>query len=119
VFIFLGSLLVTWGRAVGLPAWVEPASLLFLFACLAGLFILRRGAKKRGELAATITPDQRLRKRWLFIPIFAIVTLSGPLWLPLTGITLPLWQRIISSVGSCAFGIAILLFATRETQPKA
>jgi len=38
VFITLGSLLAVWWRAVGLPAWVEPASLLFLFACLAALF---------------------------------------------------------------------------------
>jgi hypothetical protein len=115
----VGFLFALFGKAAGLPEWSETAGALFGGLCAVTALILQRRAKKRGELPVSSTPDQRLRKRWLFIPLIAIVTLSSPLWLPFTGVTLPLSQLILSSLGSCVCCIGIVLFATRETRPRA
>ena len=115
----VGFLFALFGKTAGLPEWSEHVGAVFGGVCAITGVILWRRAKKRGELATSSRPEQRLRKRWLFIPLIVIVTLSGPLWLPFTGITLPLPLLILSSVVSCFFCIVAILFATRETRSKA
>jgi hypothetical protein len=119
VLMSVGFLFALFGKTAGLPEWSEHVGAVFGGICAVTVVILQRRAKKRGELPTSSTPGQRLRKRWLLIPFVVIVTLSGPLWLPFTGVTLPLPLLILSSVISCVSCIVAILFATREARSKA
>ena len=102
----VGFLFALFAKTVGLPDWSQPLGSVFAGLCAVSVLILQRRAKKRGALPASTTSDERASKRWLFIPLVVMVTLSGPLWLPLSGVTLSGPLLIVSSVISCLFCVA-------------
>jgi hypothetical protein len=83
----VGFLFALFGKTAGLPDWSEPLGSVFGGPYAVTALILQRRTKKRGELPARTTSAERARKRWLFIPLVVMMTLSGPLWLPLSGVT--------------------------------
>ena len=91
-------------------------------ACWAGFFIIhsrqRKSASAAGVQITWPTPAQQKRTRLLVIIILVVGTLSGPLWLPYTGVVLPFRQTVIVSIMSCVFSIIVYLFARRVMRPK-
>jgi uncharacterized membrane-anchored protein len=79
---------------------------------------MQRRAKKYGGQSVDAAPEQRTQRRRFFIVMVAIATLSSPLWLPVTGVTLPLPQLVVTALVSCVFAVAAVLIATRDGQPK-
>jgi phosphatidylglycerophosphate synthase len=114
----VGFLFALFGKAVGLPEWTETAGAIFGGLCAISGFVMQRRAKKYGGQSVDATPEQRTQRRRLFIVMVAIATLSSPLWLPVTGVTLPLPQLVVTALVSCVFAVAAVLIATRDGQPK-
>ena len=114
----IGFLFALFGKSVGLPDWTEFAGAILGLVCAISAFILQRKAKRHADQIGTVTAEQRAQRRWLFVALVAIVTLSSPFWLPSTGVLLPLPQLIITALVSCVFAVAIILFATRDSHPK-
>src|SRR5437016_938950 len=46
------------------------------------------------------------------------VSLSGPLWLPYTGVTLPASVLVITSIISCAFAVVVFILSWRYWSKK-
>jgi len=49
------------------------------------------------------------RSFWFVLLLILAVSLSGPLWLPYTGVTLPASVLVITSIISCAFAVVVFV----------
>jgi hypothetical protein len=109
-----GFFLSLFGKAMGLPPWTEEAGLIFGGACAVIGLVLQRLAKKSETRVPTISPRQRLRRRWMFIILGAVVTLSAPFWLPAANVPLPLRYRLLVGIMTFALVTALVIIATRD-----
>jgi hypothetical protein len=104
----VGFFLAIFGhKPLGLPEWTEDAGILVGFFSAILLLWMQIKAKSRGEVAPN--PAAVRRGTWVALAIVVVVTLSSPLWLPYTGITLGFSHLLVSAFVSCALGIAALL----------
>jgi hypothetical protein len=84
-------------------------------ACWIPLLILqrrRRNARLTAGLPALEKPPTRQRF-WFLLLLIVAASLSGPLWLPYTGVALPASTLVITSAISCAFAVLIFVFSWR------
>ena len=83
--------------------------------CFVPLIVLQRRHKKAGSAEGSAPPQVTPSKTrvWLLIVLIPAVTLSGPLWLALTGTALSAPLLIVTSLISCVFAIAVFVFSWR------
>jgi uncharacterized membrane protein YhaH (DUF805 family) len=111
LFLLLGI----FGKPLGLSEtweWIAPILAIACFIPLIALQRRRRNARLAAELPATEKPPPN-RRFWLLLFLVVAASLSGPLWLPYTGSTLPISTLIITSIISCAFAILVLVLSWR------
>src|SRR5437899_2953263 len=92
--------------------WIAP---LLAIACFVALIVLRRrrrNARLASGLRATEKPPQK-RTFWLSLLLIVAASLSGPLWLPHTGVILPASALVVTSLISCVLAILIFVFSWR------
>ena len=100
-------------KPLGLPEWAELAGSGFGGLCaLAGIWVQRR-AKRRGGQVPVLTPSQAKSRTRLMIVLVVIASLSGPFWLPYTGINLSFPQLIVVAIITCIFSVAAVLLGAR------
>jgi hypothetical protein len=92
-------------QPLGWPEWVNIICPIVAMALMLATIPLRRRAKQRGEPIVTATPSQRKKQTWLVGIIMVVGCLSGPFWLPFTGVHLPFRTLVITSIVSCAFAL--------------
>jgi hypothetical protein len=112
--------LLIFHKALGLSDdWQWPL-LIAVVACWVPLFILqrrRRNARLAAGLPASEKPPTK-RRFWLLVLLMVAVTLSGPLWLPYTGVGLPTSKLIVTSVIGCVFGVFAVILSWRYWNKK-
>ena len=114
----LGSvclLLGVFSESLGLPEPTQWIALILAPCCFIPLIVLqrrRRNARLAAGLPAIEKPPSK-RRFWLLLLILVAGTLSGPLWLPYTGNTLPPSMLIVTSIISCAFALLVFLLSWR------
>jgi hypothetical protein len=95
-----------------LPEWTEfvfeAGAALFFIA----IFVVARRGKSVEQPSASASSNPRVRLLALFLII--AVSLSGPWWLPYTGVHLAFPQLVITSLITCAIGVTIWLTARRR-----
>ena len=108
-------LLVVFHKPIGLSDDWEWLFLIAMGACLIALFIVQR--RRRNVQVASVSqpvPSPFRKKRfWLLLVLIIAGSLSGPLWLPYTGVGLPISTVIVTSTISCIVAVGVLLFAWR------
>jgi len=123
VLSLLGTLfgfIAVFQKPLGLSeAWGWSAPILVL-GCVVPLLILqkrRRAARLAAGLPSVEKPPSK-RRFWLLLLILAAGSLSGPLWLPYTGSSLPTSTLIITSIISCVFSVLVFVLAWRYWNKK-
>jgi len=118
ILSLLGSLfgfLAVFHKPLGLSeAWGWYAPVLVL-VCVVPLLILqkrRRAARLAVGLPFTEKPPTK-RRFWLLLLLIIAASLSGPLWLPFTGVALPAATLVVTSVISCGFAILVFVLSWR------
>jgi len=108
ILSLLGSLFLMLGvfsEPLGLSEALQWCVLILAPVCIIPLIILQR-RRRNARLAAGLPPSEKpptKRRFWLLLFLIVAASLSGPLWLPYTGTTLPTSMLIITSIMSCAF----------------
>src|SRR4029077_4505906 len=119
----LGSLCLLLGvfsESLGLSEALQWIALVLPSCCLLPPIVLqrrRRNARLAAGLSATEKPPSK-RRFWLLLLILVASTLSGPLWLPYTGTTLPTSMLIITSIISCVLAVLVFLLSWRYWNKK-
>ncbi len=113
------ALVAAFGSSVGLPDSAQTVSIFLAIGSWLLIFWLQRRAKARGLEPGVTTPAQNKNQRVVILVISVVVTLSGPFWVPYTGVHLPFFQLVISALVSCALCIVVFLIAARRRRPKA
>jgi hypothetical protein len=95
-------------------AWDWCAPILVL-VCWIPLLILqrRRRAARLGGDPSVSQNRPTVRRFWFLLFLLVATALSGPLWMPYTGIKLPLSTLIVTSVATCVFAVGVF-FARME-----
>ena len=68
--------------------------------------------RRNARFAAGLPPIEKPptnRSFWFVLLLIVAVSLSGPLWLPYTGVTLPASVLVITSIISCAFAVVVFV----------
>jgi hypothetical protein len=107
----LFGLIAVFSAPLGLSETLQWCVLVLVPACLIPLFLLQR-RRRKARLGAGLPATEKSpskRRFWLLLLILVASTLSGPLWLPYTGTTLPSSTLIITSIIGCV--VAVLVFA--------
>ena len=68
--------------------------------------------RHNARFAAGLPPIEKPppnRSFWFVLLLILAVSLSGPLWLPYTGVTLPASVLVITSIISCAFAVVVFV----------
>jgi len=65
-----------------------------------------------------LPPIESRRRFWFVLLLIVAVSLSGPLWLPYTGVTLPASVLVITSIISCAFAVVVFILSWRYWSKK-
>jgi protein-S-isoprenylcysteine O-methyltransferase Ste14 len=92
--------------------WIAPILAIGWFIPLIALQRRRRNARSAAGLPAAKRPPRK-RRFWLLLVLVVAGSLSGPLWLPYTGTTLPTSTLIITSIISCALAILVFVLSWR------
>jgi len=92
--------------------WIAPIVAIACFTPLIALQRRRRNARLAAGLPAAERPPPK-RRFWLLLFLVVVASLSGPLWLPYTGTTLPTSTLIITSIISCAFATLVFVLSWR------
>jgi uncharacterized membrane protein YhaH (DUF805 family) len=111
LFLLLGI----FGKPLGLSEtweWIAPILAIACFMPLIALQRRRRNARLAAGLPAAEKPPPK-RRFWLLLFLIAAASLSGALWLPYTGSTLPTSTLIITSIISCALAILVFVLGWR------
>src|SRR6266478_3524471 len=58
------------------------------------------------------------RSFWFVLLLIVAVSLSGPLWLPYTGVTLSASVLVTTSIISCAFAVVVFILSWRYWSKK-
>jgi hypothetical protein len=77
----------------------------------------RRNARLASGLPPLQKPPANRRFGWVLILVVA-VSLSGPLWLPYTGVALPRSTLLVTSVIGCALAVIALILSWRYWKKK-
>jgi hypothetical protein len=85
--------------------------------CFVAIFVFARRSKPV-ERPSTSTPSQAGVRLFALFLIIA-VSLSGPWWLSYTGVHLAFPQLVVTSLITCAIGVAIWLIAWHRAKRKA
>jgi hypothetical protein len=113
-------MLVVFHKPLGLSDdWQWPL-LIAVAACWIPLFILqrrRRNARLAAGLPALEKPPTK-RRFWLLLLLIIAMSLSGPLWLPYTGVGLPTSMLLLTSVIGCVLGVLAVLLGWRYWNKK-
>jgi uncharacterized membrane protein YhaH (DUF805 family) len=92
--------------------WIAPILAIACFIPLITLQRRRRDARLAAGLPAAEKPPPK-RRFWLLLLLIIAASLSGPLWLPYTGSTLPISTLIITSISSCALAMLVFVLSWR------
>jgi uncharacterized membrane protein YhaH (DUF805 family) len=92
--------------------WIAPILAIACFIPLIALQRRRRNARLPAGLPAADKPRPK-RRFWLLLFLVVAASLSGPLWLPYTGRTLPTSTLIVTSIISCALAILVFVLSWR------
>jgi dipeptide/tripeptide permease len=124
-FGYIGAILqmiVVFHTPLGISDTLSGVLQVVALGCLAGFFVIhyhrRKAAVSAGTPLVTATPTQQRRTTWIVIVILVVGTLSGPFWLPYTGVVLPFPLLVVTSVISCLFSLAVYFIARRVMKPK-
>lgn len=96
-------LLSVFYRQLGLPDWFQWVAIALTAACLIPLLVLQKQSRNR-RLRRESTSEPSAQPRGRFWPLLVILiagSLSGPLWLPYTGVSLPFSTLVVTSIISC------------------
>ena len=107
-------------QPLGLPEWFQWVAFSLTAACLIPLLILQKRRRDR-RLRGESVPEPLVQPRgrfWLLLALLVIGSLSGPLWLPYTGVTLPFSMLVVTSIISCIVSVTVFLLAWRYWRPK-
>jgi len=113
-------LLAVFHQPLGLSDVWEWGALILVFVFLIPLLILQR-RRRKAPVAAPPTPAPSAplkRVFWLVLVLLLVTSLSGPLWLPYTGVHLPALTLVITSIVSCILAVGVFLFAWRCWRPR-
>jgi len=111
LFLLLGIVRKPFGLSEAWE-WIAP---ILAITCFIPLIILqrrRRNARLAAGLPAAAKSPSKSRF-WLLLFLIVAASLSGPLWLPYTGTTLPTPMLIITSIISCATAVLVFVFSWR------
>jgi preprotein translocase subunit YajC len=119
----LFMLLNVFHKPIGLSDDWEWPFLIVAGACWVGVFVLQRRQKSRRSASAEMASppanlDQERNLRWLSLILMIAVSLSGPWWLPYTGIRLPFPQLVAIAIITCITCVIIYFIASRRRRPK-
>jgi hypothetical protein len=121
ILIFLGMVSILTNilqKPFGWPDWTGFV-LPFIGVGLiwSGVLLVRR-AKKLGDSSIISPSPQQYKKRIRLMLVIGVVTsLTGPFWLPYTGVTLPFDMMVICSLVGCALYAGMLVLLARQNQP--
>ena len=117
-FVFVT--LLVFHKPLGLSDdWQWPL-LIAAAACWIPLFSLqrrRRNARLAAGLPALEKPTTK-RRFWSLLLLVIAVTLSGPLWLPYTGVGLPTSMLIVTSIIGCVLVVLAVVLNWRYWNKK-
>jgi hypothetical protein len=116
----VSGMLAVFHKPLGLSDTWEWCFLILVFVFLIPLLILQR-RRRATRLAAGLPPLEKppsKRRFWLVILFFAAMSLTGPLWLPYTGATLPTSTLIVTSIISFASGVLVFALSWRYWNKK-
>ena len=116
----VSGLLAVFHKPLGLSDAWEWCFLILVFVFLIPLLILQR-RRRATRLAAGLPPLEKppsKRRFWLVILLFAAMSLTGPLWLPYTGVTLPTSTLIVTSIITFAFAVLAFVLSWRYWNKK-
>ena len=97
-----------------LPDWTEFVFQAGELLCLIAIFIIARRNKSVVRVAASTSSNNGMRMLMLLLTI--AVPLSGPWWLPYTGVHLAFPQLVMTSLIACAISVAICLIAWQRNR---
>jgi hypothetical protein len=114
------GLVAVFHKPLGLSDEWEWCFLTLVFIFLIPLFILQR-RRRNARLCTGLPPTEKppsKRRFWLVILLFAAMSLTGPLWLPYTGVTLPASTFIVTSILSFATAVLVFVLSWRYWNKK-
>ena len=114
------GLLVVFHKPLGLSDEWEWRFLILVFVFVIPLFILKRRRRAARLAVGLPAAEKPLTKRrfWLLLVLLSAVSLSGPLWLPYTGVALPTFTLVVTSVISCALAVLAFVLSWRYWNKK-
>jgi hypothetical protein len=89
-------------------------------ACWISLLVLQR-CRRNARLAVGLPPTEKppsKRSFWFALMLIVPASLSGPLWLPYTGLILLVSTLVITSVVSSVLAMVIFVFSWRYWNKK-
>ena len=120
--IYLGSAFLGLGifrETLHLPPWADwicPGAAIMTFIAV---FVVRRRRKRAASAQPSPSRLQSVALRLYSLFIIVVVTLSGPCWLPYTGIHLDFGLTIVTAVITCVLAVSLYLFAWWYTTRRA
>jgi len=116
-------LLEVFHKPIGVSDDWEWPILIAMGACLVMVFVLQRRQKSRRSTSAETASSppnliQQKTPRWLSLILIIAVSLSGPWWLPYTGIVLPFPNMVAVAISTCITSVTIYVIAARRRTPK-
>src|SRR5437868_14770162 len=98
--------------SLGLPDWTEFLFQGGAFICLVAIFVVAR--RNRSEKQPSDSVSSKTGPMLLALVMIIAMSLSGPWWLPYTGVHLTFPQLVVISLISCVVSLAIWLIAWRR-----
>ena len=96
--------------------WIFPGAAIL---CFIAVFVVRRRHKKAASAQPSFRKSQSLALRHYSLFVIVIVTLSGPWWLPYTGVHLDFALVMVTSVVTCVLTVSLYLLAWWYTTRRA
>jgi hypothetical protein len=106
-------LLGVFHRRVGMPGYSDSICFVAAFLCFVLVFRLQRRRRLRCASGAADEPPVEKRRVWLLIIFVVLVSLSGPFWLPYTGLSLPFPQLLLVAISTCVFSVIAVLIGVK------
>src|SRR2546421_426409 len=96
--------------------WIFPGAAILTFIAV---FVVRRRRKRAASAQPSPRRSQSLPLRLISLFIIVVVTLSGPWWLPYTGVHLDFGLTMVTSVIICVLAVSLYLVAWWYTTRRA
>jgi cytochrome b subunit of formate dehydrogenase len=113
-------MLVVFHKSLGLSDDWEWPLLIAVAACSISSLLVQRH-RRNARLAAGMPPLEKpptKRRFWMLLILLVVASLSGPFWLPYTGVALPLSMLIVTSVISSALAVIAFILGWRFWNKK-